>query len=377
MNRDQAKPVKLGLIGCGWVAENIHLPALKYGADAQVVAAAEVDPERLNRVAERFHIKDRYTHFLDLLTHPTIEAVAICVPAQFHVEVALAALDAGKHLFIEKPLALGLEECERLIDRAAKFPSLKVMIGFNMRWHRLVRQAREMILGDAIGPLQMIRSCFTSYRENIPEWRQRRDRGGGVLFEQAVHHFDLWQFLVQSEIEEVFASSRSVTWEDDAATVTARMTNGVLAASVFSQQTSSDNEVDIYGRAGRLRVSCYRFDGLEFNSIATASGDLGSRLRRLLHGVKTLPQGLINARRGGEFMASYRAEWRHFTDCIRSDKPTQCTLEDGRRALQVVLAAAQSATIGKPVKVSQAPWNIAPIFEKEEESREARFRCGH
>src|SRR3989304_889775 len=136
MNRDRAEPVKLGLIGWGGVAENIHLPALRHGADAHVVAAAETDPDRLNRVARRFHINDRYTHFLDLLANPAIEAVAICVPAQFHVDVALAALDAGKHLLIEKPLALSVEESDRLIERAARFPKLKIMVGFNMRWHR-------------------------------------------------------------------------------------------------------------------------------------------------------------------------------------------------------------------------------------------------
>jgi myo-inositol 2-dehydrogenase / D-chiro-inositol 1-dehydrogenase len=352
VNRNRAEAVKIGLIGCGWVAENIHLPALQYGADAQVVAVAESDPDRLHEVAERFHIKHRYTNFLDLLTNPKVDAVAVCVPARFHIEVALAALDAGKHLFVEKPLALGIEDCEQLIERAAKFPGLKVMVGFNMRWHCLVRQAQEMILQGGLGPLEMIRSVLTSYHENIPPWRMRRHTGGGVFFEMAVHHFDLWRFLLRSEIREVFASSRSVKFEDDTATVTARMDNGLLATAVFSQQTTAGNEIDIYGQSGHLRVSCYRFDGLEFNSISTASGDFGSRMRRFFQSVKTLPQGLANMRRGGEFMASYRAEWRHFTDCIRQDRPTQCTLEDGRRALQAALAAAESASTGKSVQVS-------------------------
>jgi myo-inositol 2-dehydrogenase / D-chiro-inositol 1-dehydrogenase len=353
VNRNRTEAVKIGLIGCGWVAENIHLPALQYAADAQVVGVAESDPDRLHEVAERFHIKHRHTNFLDLLTNPTVEAVAVCVPARFHIEVALAALDAGKHLFIEKPLALGIEDCEQLIERAAKFPGLKVMVGFNLRWHRLMREANEMILAGALGPLEMIRSVLTSYQQSMPVWRMRRHTGGGAFFEMAVHHFDLWRFLLRSEIEEVFATSRSVTSEDGTVTVTARMDNGLLAAAVFSQQTSADNEVDIYGQSGRLRVSCYRFDGLEFNSISTASGDLGSRMRRLFQSVRTLPQALANARRGGEFKASYRAEWRHFTDCIRQDRPTQCTLEDGRRAVQAALAAAESASTGKSVQVSK------------------------
>jgi len=127
-----------------------------------------------------------------LLDDSAIAAVAVCVPAQFHVEVALAALDAEKHLFIEKPLALSLDESERLIERAAQSPR-KVMIGFNLRWQRLVRQARAMIQQRTLGPLALVRTALTSYDENVPEWRKQRNLGGGVLFELAVHHFDLWR----------------------------------------------------------------------------------------------------------------------------------------------------------------------------------------
>jgi predicted dehydrogenase len=78
------------------------------------------------------------------------------------------------------------------------------MVAFNLRWHRLVRQAREVIQRRTLGPLTLIRTALTSYHENVPEWRRRRELGGGALFELAVHHFDLWRFLLQSEVEEVF-----------------------------------------------------------------------------------------------------------------------------------------------------------------------------
>ncbi|MGH7824568.1 MAG: Gfo/Idh/MocA family protein [Candidatus Binatia bacterium] len=88
------------------------------------------------------------------------------------------------------------------------------MLGFNLRWHRLVRRARETIRRGTLGMIQMIRTVLTSYHENVPEWRRYRTQGGGVLFEQAVHHFDLWRYLLQSEVEEVFATSRSGKWDD-------------------------------------------------------------------------------------------------------------------------------------------------------------------
>ncbi len=142
--RDRSKLIKLGLIGCGRAAETLHLPALRWVPEIEVVAVADIDLNRLQRVAERFHIKRRYSNFTALLDDPVVEAIAVCVPPELHGEVALAALDAGKHLFIEKPLALSLEQCDQLIQRATCSSSI-TMVGFNLRWHRLVRQARTII----------------------------------------------------------------------------------------------------------------------------------------------------------------------------------------------------------------------------------------
>ena len=174
----------------------------------------------------------------------------------------------------------------------------------------------------------------------------------------AVHHFDLWRFLLQSEVEEVFAVNRSSHWEDETATVTARLANGVLVASIFSERTNESNEIEIYGRAGCLRVSCYRFDGLEYVSSSSLPGDVRTRLRRIIHTLRELPQGALKMRQGGDFIASYRAEWRHFIDAIQHGGPVGCTLEDGRQALEVVVAAVESAALGRPVKVARRPRRV-------------------
>lgn len=354
MRINRSTSVKLGVIGCGRATETLHLPALRYLPDAEVLAVADIDSDRLQRVADRFHIAHRYGDFQTLLKNPSLEAVAVCVPPHFHVEVALAALDAGKHLLIEKPLALNLEECDRLIERA-KQTGTKTTVGFNLRWHRLVRQAREIIQRGTLGPIELMRTALTSgirHRMNIPNWRNRRVSGGGVLFELGVHHFDLWRFLLQNEVEEIFATTRSEQADDEAATVTARMANGVLVTSIFSEQTTDNNEVELYGQAGRLQVSCHRFDGLELVSSSTLPGDIRNRLRKIGHTLRELPKGALRMRQGGDFIASYRAEWRHFIDCIQHGTPPECTLEDGRRALQVALAAVKSASLGQPVKIA-------------------------
>ena len=158
---NQNAPVKVGIIGCGRVTETRHLPALRRLPQASVVALADVDRDRLRLVADRFRIERRHVDYTALLDDPAVQAVAVCVPAQHHVEVALAALEAGKHLLIEKPLALSLDESDRLISRAATFRS-KIMVGFNLRWHRLVRHAREIIQRGVLGPPQLIHTAFTA-----------------------------------------------------------------------------------------------------------------------------------------------------------------------------------------------------------------------
>lgn len=346
-------PLKVGLIGCGQAAAVSHLPALRHVPEVEVVALADVEPERLQRVADQFDVARRYTSSAALLEDPAIEAVGVCVPAQHHVEVGLAVLDAGKHLFLEKPIAVNLAGADRLIERAAR-GSRKVLLGFNLRWHRLAQQARELLRQDALGPLTLLRAGLTSYHDEIPAWRTRRASGGGVFFEQAVHHFDLWRFLLRSEVEEVFAVSRSGEWEDETAALTARMSNGVLVSAVFAVHTTSRNEVEVFGHAGSLSFSFYRFDSLVRSAGTDPTDGAGARLRELVRIAREAPQGFLRLRRGGDFIASYQAEWRHFFAAIRRDVPIACTLDDGRRALQVVLAAARSASSGRPVAVAEA-----------------------
>jgi len=344
-------PLKLGLIGCGWVAETLHLPTLQEVPDVEVVAVADSDPARLMRVADRFRIKRRYANYVALLEDPAIEAVAVWVPPEFQMEVALAALVSGKHLFIEKPLVLNMDECDRLIEQAGR-SGKNLMVGFPRRWNRLVRSARDMIQQGTLGSVHLTRTVLTGgIREKLtlPGWSSRHVVAG-ILFEFGVHHFDLWRFLLQSEVEEVYAARGS---DDATAVVMARMANHVLVSSTFSEKTSGNDEIDIYGHAGRLQLSCYRFDGLQCFAPASLPGDMQTRLRQAVHTLRELPGGLLRMRKGGDFLASYRAEWQHFADSIRLNRQPECTMEDGRRAVQVVLSAMESAVLGRPVKVAQ------------------------
>jgi len=174
----------------------------------------------------------------------------------------------------------------------------------------------------------------------------------------AVHHVDLWRFLLRSEAEEVFASSRSEEGDDVKATVTAKLTGSALAVSGFSQRAAEAHEIEVCGRDGRLLASLYRFDGFELHPATGFPGDLKSRARRLLRTMRALPASVPAALRGGDFLDSYRAEWQHFAESALGATPVESTLDDGRRALEIVLATIQSARTGHPVPVGRAPRHI-------------------
>jgi myo-inositol 2-dehydrogenase / D-chiro-inositol 1-dehydrogenase len=348
--------LKVGIIGCGFATQTRHLPALRRVPHAEVVAVADLDTNTLDSVADEWRVRHRYRSAEALIEDPEVEAVAVCVPAVAHVEVAIAALDAQKHVLVEKPLALSIADAQRLIARA-RLSSSKIMVGFNMRWHRLVTQARTVLQHGAIGHVHSVRTLYTDEardRPGLPAWRTRRDLGGGALLEKAVHHFDLCRFLLEDEVDEVFAFCRRGRGEDETVSVTARMHGGSLITLIVSDATSVSNELTLYGDSGSLHVNCYRSDGLGLTSLFDLPGAPRTRLRRMIASTKQLAMNLAEIRRGGVFDATYEAEWRHFITAIQDDGTPACSLSDGLRALEIVLAAAESASIGKPVKVAQA-----------------------
>ncbi len=340
-------PIRIGLVGCGRGTQVHHLPVLSRLPQFHVTALADTDGSRLRETAGRFSVEHSFTDYRLLLDRLDIDAVAVVTPPESHAEIGLAALRSGKHLFMEKPLALHLEECHRLIVEAAR-SKRAALVALNSRWHRLVRRAREVVRSGALGPLKAVRSVYTHCHpgETAQAWHRRRDLGGGVLLNDGVHHFDLWRYLLGSEVVTVKADSASSKhFDDDTCTVTAGLANGALACALFSFSTSPNSELEIFGEAGRLLISLYRFDGLEFYP---ASAYPGSVFTRLSGFGRTLKE-LAASRGGSDFDATYTAMWRHFADCVRGAAVPECTFEDGKKSLQIALAAAESASSGRTV----------------------------
>jgi predicted dehydrogenase len=230
------------------------------------------------------------------------------------------------------------------------------MVGFNLRWHRLVRRARAIVESGALGEIKAIRGAYTHWHpgEKAQSWHRRRETGGGILFNEGVHHFDLWRYLLGEEVADVYAISRpSAHFEDETSTIVARLTNGVSASCLLSYESSPNNELEIFGRQGRLHISLYRFDGLVFYPNTTYPGTVGSRLQRLAAAAGELPETIPVMIKGGDSDLSYVRQWRHFVDCVRNDREPGCTLLDGKRAVETALAAIESVSTGRPVPMEQ------------------------
>jgi myo-inositol 2-dehydrogenase/D-chiro-inositol 1-dehydrogenase len=251
-------------------------------------------------------------------------------------------LAQGKHLFIEKPLALNLSDCDRLIEASKRDPSRKVMVGFNLRWHRLVRQTREILRRGQLGPITLARTVFATGRQagrTVSAWRTSAETGGGVLFDLGVHHFDLVRFLLESEVEEVHASSSGF---DQAATVSFSMRNGAEIVCAFAEGTGENQAFEVYGERGWLRVCCYRSDGLELFALNEYSGAIAPRLRAAAKVFSRWPRTFYRSWGGGEFTASYVNQWNHFAEAVLLNKPVEADLVAGRRALEIALAASKA-----------------------------------
>jgi len=346
----ESGPLKLGIIGCGWVTETFHLPALQRVRTANVVAVADDDRDRLKRVAERFQVRRQYSDHIALLHDPAVKAVLVWLPADCQAEVSREVLAAGKHLFIDKPLVFDLKVWDRLIEQAGQAGRKIMVVGLPRRWHRLMRRAREVVEQGTLGKINFIRTVLTGRNAERRTMQELGDRHRlrGLLYEFGIHHFDVVQTLVRSGVQEISAVS---SLDESTFVVTARLTDGVMVSSTFSEGESHNDEVEIYGQAGRLRVSCYRFDGFEYFPSAVLPGDLKTRAGQTLHSLKELPQGLLRIRRGGDFADTYRAGWQHCVDAIRRGARSDCTLVEARGALRLFLAAKESAELGRPVKV--------------------------
>jgi predicted dehydrogenase len=326
----------VGIIGCGRATAELHLPALRRLPGVRVAALCDADASRLDQVGSRCPGAARYAQARDLVADPSVAVVLVAVPAAGHHDAFVAAMEAGRHVYVEKPLTLELEQADRMVAVAAAARS-RAVVGFNLRSHRLVRAARAQVHAGVLGRVVALRTILVGGLWERQAWQYRRAQGGGALYELGSHHFDLWRFLLDSEVAEVRAQSLSDGADDATVAVSGRLDSGALVASVLVLRGTATHEVEIVGERAALRFSLYRADSFEIRPAGRVA-QLGGWLRQL-------PAAASAARRGGDYLDSYRVHWQRFLEHLRGGE-APATIEDGRRSLQIARAALDAADRG-------------------------------
>jgi predicted dehydrogenase len=346
----------VGFIGCGRAGAELHLPALNGLTGIEVVALCDVEPSRLQPLAKHYGVEGAYTHYQELLSDRDVDLVAVCVPGALREEILFDAFDSGKHVFVEKPLALSTRDARRTL-RASAAGKGKVFVGHNLRCHRLVEECRDFIRSGALGPIELVSSLWSTdlaRNRGLPSWRQKLETGGGVVFEMGIHHFDLIEWLLSDRLKEIWCETHSRTSEVSSAIVTGSSAKGTLVTCSFSQESVPRNYLEICGTEGRIELDLYRFDGFRYLEGSLTGGGLESRLRGALRVAMELPTALRLARQGGDYKLSYRRQWKRIIDAIDGAAEAPCTVEEAARAVEVAAAAVESSKLGSAVNLCSA-----------------------
>jgi myo-inositol 2-dehydrogenase/D-chiro-inositol 1-dehydrogenase len=330
--------MRLGLLGCGNIAYWMHLRALRHLSGATFVAAADPDVtarERAGRLAG-VQVYERPDEVLGLAD---VEAIVICAPTHLHADLAVASARAGKHVYLEKPIATTSEDAARVID-AADRAQVYAVTGFNRRFHPLYQQARELIRGNRIGRVRAVQTvcCEPMPISTMSPWRHHRATGGGVLLELASHHIDQVRWLLDDEIVSCTASLRSDLSEDDVARVELATLGGVEVQGFFSFRSGRTDYMELIGDRGSLRVDRH-------------CPPLSLRVeRRLGYGVSRRPVRPTLDTTAWRFQRlfrpaadpSFRRSLQAFVEGAHGRASRSATLLDGLRSLEVILAAENS-----------------------------------
>jgi predicted dehydrogenase len=342
--------IRIGLVGCGQISLAIHLKLLARLPGVRVTAIAEPIEERRRAAQGLVPGALAFADCRDVLAQPDIDAVVLALPTGLHAAAAIAAFEAGKHVFLEKPLATRLED-GRAVLAAWRASGRIGMIGFNYRFNRLHREVKRLLGDRRLGRPVAVRSIFSSARRPLEGWKRERASGGGVLLDLASHHFDLARFHLGTDIEEVTCLLQSVESEDDTAATQLRLNDGLLMQSFFSHAASDEDRFEVYCERGSV-IADRRY-GL---SVEVSSG-IDRRRRRdqgrhLWRSVRSAGYGFEKFRAIGH-EPSYGHVFAHFIGALKGRHLGSPDLEDGFRSLEVVLAAEAAARSGGSVRIEE------------------------
>ena len=351
--------MNIGIIGCGRIAQLRHLPFLSRAKNVCIAALADIDRERLSRVADRFGINRCYNDHIALLDDQEIDAVLVCTPPAEHFAHASAVLKSGRHMFVDAPLALSVEDCNSLVELGLR-TNCVATVGMNLRHHRLIQRAKHCIKDGWIGPVQAISATFTTpsranRADKFPAWRQPQNIDGSVFMEGAIHHFDAWRDLTNAEFTSISVQSPIAggTVSMSATMNAAERANNqraIVVGAVFSEYAGDNSEVRVMGRDGTITLSLYRYNGFDYCPALASHGSAKQHMHKVIESIRSLPAG-FRTLGAGEYGRTFELQLEAFLHAIRSNGDAIISLEDGAAATSAALAAIRSIDIQKRVEL--------------------------
>jgi predicted dehydrogenase len=203
-----SEPVRVAVIGCGLVAQRSHLPAYQASDEADLVAVSSGRSETARTAAEQFGARKVHATWQKAVADPEVEAVDICTPNALHAPIAIAAARAGKHVLVEKPMALSLDEADAMIA-AAREAGVTLMVAHNLRFAPIYEQVKRIVAEGAIGMPLAARGVFMhagpdEFWGATSDWFwQAETAGGGALIDMGIHMIDLLRWFIDRPVVEV------------------------------------------------------------------------------------------------------------------------------------------------------------------------------
>ncbi|MGW2330491.1 Gfo/Idh/MocA family protein [Streptomyces sp. NPDC001700] len=328
------------------------------------------DPDAVRAAADKHGWAAAETDWRALIARDDVQLVDVCTPGDSHAEIAIAALEAGKHVLCEKPLANSVAEAEAMADaaRRARARGQRAMVGFNYRRTPAIAQARRMVADGRIGVLRHVRVTYLQDWIVDPEfplvWRLRRElAGSGALGDLGAHIVDLAQYLAGerlvgvSALTETFvrerplpagagAAARGPVTVDDAALFTGRLASGALAsfeASRFAAGRKNSLRIELNGDHGSLAFDLERLNELSFHDHTVPAADSG--FRRILVTEPDHPylEAWWPPGHGLGYDHTFVHQARDMVAAIAAGTDPEPSFEDGLQVQRVLAAVEESA----------------------------------
>lgn len=334
--------LKIGIIGAGRIGK-VHLESISYHVKNATVTAM-ADPfmnEETEKLIRSYGVSKVTKDYKDILNDTDIDAVLVCSSTDTHAAISIEAINAGKHVFCEKPVDHSIEKIQAVADALKEHPNIKFQVGFNRRFDHNFAAIRKAYDDGKIGEAHILK--ITS-RDPEPPNPAYIKVSGGIFLDMTIHDFDMACFLTDSDVEELYVNSAVLVdpaigeqGDVDTAIITMKMANGALAVIDNSRKAAYgyDQRAELFGSKGMVATSN---DTVSSAVISNADGVTGEK-----------PLFFFLER----YMESFSEEMRQFTEAVINDTEVPVGIHAGLQSVKIGLAARKSVEEHRPVKISE------------------------